>query len=53
MTGAKTITVDPVKHVAYLFQPQYGPAAPGTPPGPNGRPARGPVIGAWFFVITH
>ncbi len=53
MTGAKTIAVDPVKHVAYLFQPQYGPAAPGTPPGPNGRPARGPVIGAWFFVITH
>src|SRR6185295_10701957 len=34
MTGAKTIAVDPVKHVAYLFQPQYGPAAPGTPPGP-------------------
>ena len=24
MTGAKTIAVDPVNHVAYLFQPQYG-----------------------------
>jgi DNA-binding beta-propeller fold protein YncE len=53
MRGAKTIAVDPVKHVAYLFQPEYGPAAPGAPPGPGGRPARGPVLGAWFFAITH
>lgn len=57
MAGAKTITVDPVKHVAYLFQPEYGPApAPpaGTPPPPAGsRPPRGPVIGAWFFAISH
>jgi DNA-binding beta-propeller fold protein YncE len=57
MTGAKTIAVDPVKHVAYLFQPEYGPApapAPGTPaPPPGSRPPRGPVIGAWFFVISH
>ena len=57
MPGAKTITVDPVKHVAYLFQPEYGPApvpAPGTPPPPAGsRPPRGPVIGAWFFAISH
>jgi YVTN family beta-propeller protein len=57
MTGAKTITVDPITHVAYLFQPQYGPAPvppPGTPPPtPGGRPPRGPVIGAWFFAISH
>ena len=53
MRGAKTIAVDPVKHVAYLFQPEYGPAAPDAPLGPNGRPARGPVIGAYFFAITH
>jgi DNA-binding beta-propeller fold protein YncE len=53
MRGAKTIAVDPVKHVAYLFQPEYGPAPANAPPGPNGRPARGPVIGAWFFAITH
>jgi DNA-binding beta-propeller fold protein YncE len=55
MAGAKTIAVDPVKHVAYLFQPEYGPApapAPGTPPPPAGsRPPRGPVIGAYFFAI--
>lgn len=57
MPGAKTIAVDPVKHVAYLFQPEYGPApapAPGSPPPAAGRRGpRGPVIGAWFFAITH
>ena len=57
MRGAKTIAVDPVSHVAYLFQPEYGPApapASGTPaPAPGSRPPRGPVIGAWFFAISH
>jgi len=54
MRGAKTISVDTQKHVAYLFQPEYGPLPPGTPPPqPGQRPQRGPVIGAYFFVITH
>jgi len=57
MRGAKTITVDPVRHVAYLFQPEYGPPpapAPGAPPPPPGsRGPRGPVIAAWFFAISH
>jgi DNA-binding beta-propeller fold protein YncE len=53
MPGAKTISVDPVKHIAYLFQPEYGPAPAGAPAGPGGRPARGPVVGAWFFAISH
>jgi DNA-binding beta-propeller fold protein YncE len=57
MRGAKTISVDQLKHVAYLFQPEYGPApapAPGAaPPQPGGRPPRGPVIAAWFFAISH
>src|SRR6266496_3160706 len=57
MQGAKTISVDQVKHVAYLFQPEYGPApapAPGSPPpAPGGRGPRGPVIAAWFFAISH
>ncbi len=54
MRGAKTISVDPQKHVAYLFQPEYGPLPPGTPPPqPGQRPPRGPVIGAWFFAISH
>jgi DNA-binding beta-propeller fold protein YncE len=57
MRGAKTIAVDPVKHVAYLFQPEYGPPPapdPNAPPPPPSRfPRRGPVIGAYFFVVTH
>lgn len=54
MRGAKTISVDTQKHVAYLFQPEYGPLPPGTPPPqPGQRPARGPVIGAYFFAISH
>ena len=57
MRGAKTIAVDPVRHVAYLFQPEYGPPpapAPGSPPpAPGGRGPRGPVIAAWFFAISH
>src|SRR5213594_1225603 len=54
MRGAKTITVDLVNHVAYLFQPEYGPPpADAPPPQPGQRPARGPIIGAWFFAISH
>jgi hypothetical protein len=57
MRGAKTVAVDLVRHVAYLFQPEYGPApapAPGAPPPPAGsRPPRGAVIAAWFFAISH
>jgi DNA-binding beta-propeller fold protein YncE len=54
MRGAKTIAVDPVKHVAYLFQPEYGPPPPGAPaPEPGRRGPRGPVVAAWFFAITH
>src|SRR5256712_7057728 len=54
MRGAKTIAVDPVKHVAYLFQPEYGPVPPGSPPPALGsRGPRGPVVAAWFFAINH
>ncbi len=54
MRGAKTISVDPVTHVAYLFQPEYGPPpADAPPPQPGQRPVRGPIIGTWFFAITH
>ncbi len=59
--GAKTITVDPVTHNAYLFQPERGPApapAPGAPPptagqGGRGRGPQGPIVAAWFIVIRQ
>src|SRR5262245_53901671 len=58
--GAKTITVDSKTHNAYLFQPERGPApspSPDAPPptaGPGGRirPPLGPIVAAWFIVIS-
>jgi DNA-binding beta-propeller fold protein YncE len=57
--GAKTIAVDPVKHMAYLFQPEYGPApapdpnAPAPAAGRGGRGPRGPMVAGWFIAIKH
>ena len=58
--GAKTITVDPKTHNAYLFQPERGPApapaAGATPPAPGargGRGPQGPIIASWFIVIKQ
>jgi DNA-binding beta-propeller fold protein YncE len=56
--GAKTITVDPVTHNAYLFQPERGPAPPPPPDAPppatgRGRGPQGPIIAAWFIVIRQ
>ena len=51
--GAKTISVDTVKHVAYLFQPVYGPPPTNAPPAESGRRVRGPVVGAFLYVISH
>jgi DNA-binding beta-propeller fold protein YncE len=58
--GAKTITVDPVTHNAYLFQPERGPA-PAPPPDAappeagrgRGRGPQGPIVAAWFIVIRQ
>ena len=56
--GAKTIAVDDKKHIAYLFQPEYGPAPPPDPSAPppaagrGGRGgARGPMTAAWFIKV--
>ena len=57
--GAKTITVDPVTHNVYLFQPERGPAPPpaadAPPPaaGQRGRGPQGPIIAGWFIVIKQ
>lgn len=51
--GAKTIAVDPVRHMVYLFQPEYGPPPAGAAPpaGGRGRGPQGPMVAAWFVVI--
>jgi DNA-binding beta-propeller fold protein YncE len=59
--GAKTIAVDPKTHRAYLFQPERGPAPPPSPDPPpppaggrgRGRGPQGPIVAAWFLVISH
>src|SRR3954463_5561943 len=54
MVGAKTVSVDDKRHVAYVFTPEYGPPPADAPaPAPGRRGPRGPVIGAWFIRITH
>ena len=59
LPGGKTIAVDPVAHVAYVFAVQYGPppapAANAPAPGANGpgRGPRGPVVGATLLAIHH
>jgi DNA-binding beta-propeller fold protein YncE len=56
----KTIAVDDVKHMAFLFGPEYGPApapdpnAPAPAAGRGGRGGpRGPMIAGWFVAIKH
>ena len=59
VAGAKTITVDPKTHRAYLFQPQRGPApapaadAPAPAPGQRGRGPQGPIVAGWFVAVSH
>ncbi len=54
MRGARTLAVDPIKHMAYLINPEYGPPPAGTPaPAPGQRGPRGPVVAAWFLAISH
>jgi DNA-binding beta-propeller fold protein YncE len=54
MAGAKTVAVDDMRHVAYLFTPEYGPPPAGSPaPEPGRRGPRGPMIGTWFIRVTH
>jgi ribosomal protein L24E len=52
--GAKTIAVDPIRHTAYLFQPERGPSTPPPAGSPAGtRPTPGPIVAAWFVVVRH
>jgi DNA-binding beta-propeller fold protein YncE len=49
MKGARTITVDDSKHIAYVFTPERGPSTPSATPG--GRATPGPITSAWLIQI--
>ena len=57
MPGARTITVNPATHVAYVFTPEFGPAprpaAETASSTPRGRGPRGPIIASWLIAIKH
>ncbi len=55
MAGARTIGLNTKTHTAYVFTPEFGPAAapPAPSPAPPGRRPRGPQVAAWLFAITH
>ena len=49
MKGARTISVDPSTHTAYVFTPERGPSTPSSTPG--GRPTPGAIKAAWLIQI--
>jgi len=51
MKGAKTLTLDTKTNRLFTMAAEYGPPAPDAPPGPAGRPARGPMIPGSFSIL--
>jgi len=52
LRGARTLAVDAMRHAAYTFTPEYGPAPADAPPA-RGRGSFGPVVASWLFTISH
>ncbi len=53
VVGARTLSVDPKTHVAYMLAVEYGPAPANAPALAGGFAAKGPVIGAQLLTISH
>src|SRR6202049_1301207 len=51
MTGAKTLALDIKTNHLLTMTAEFGPPAPGAPPGPAGRPARGPMVSGSFSIL--
>jgi hypothetical protein len=51
MAGAKTVALDTKTGHLFTMTAEYGPAAPDAPPGPAGRPARGPMVPGSFSIL--
>jgi hypothetical protein len=50
--GAKTMTLDTKTNHVFTMTAEYEPAAPNAPPGPAGRPARGPMVPGSFSILV-
>ena len=51
MKGAKTMALDTRTNHIFTMAAEFGPPAPDAPPGPAGRPARGPMIPDSFSIL--
>ena len=51
MVGAKTLTLDTRTNRLFTMAAEFGPPAPDAPPGPAGRPPRGPMIPGSFSIL--
>ena len=51
MPGAKTLALDTKTGHVLTMTAEFGPPAPNAPPGPAGRPARGPMVPGSFSIL--
>ena len=51
MVGAKTCALDTKTGHIFTMASEFGPPPPDAPPGPAGRPARGPMVPGSFSVL--
>lgn len=51
MKGAKTLALDTKTNHIFTMAAEFAPAPPDAPPGPAGRPARGPMIPDSFSIL--
>ena len=51
MVGAKTLALDTKTDHLITMAAEFGPPPPNAPPGPAGRPARGPMVQGSFSIL--
>jgi hypothetical protein len=51
MAGAKTLALDTKTNHVLTMAAEFGPPPPDAPPGPAGRPARGPIVAGSFSIL--
>ena len=52
MVGAKTLALDTKTDHLITMAAEFGPPPPNAPPGPAGRPARGPIVQGSFSILV-